>query len=237
MLNRHDLDCKSCISISTTLILALSLSLMANIGYADEMNPGVFSKDSSPYGIPYGQWISKWWQWNMEIPAAQHPRDNYSPEKCSVNQAGPVWFLPDILTGKEERTCTIPASKAILVPLLTGEKHDDGSTATPLTDEQILNGAKAGNEYGIVSATLDGRQLVNLEQYRIQNPHTITVPGDNIFKNKAGTFKGMADGFFVFLEPLPPGKHDLTLTTSVSNPIESQYNYAAQAIYHLNIEP
>lgn len=38
-----------------------------------------------------------------------------------MNQNDSVWFIPDILTGKEERTCTIPEGKAILVPLITGE--------------------------------------------------------------------------------------------------------------------
>jgi hypothetical protein len=43
----------------------------------------------------------------------------------------------------------------------------------------------------------------------------------------------MADGFFVFLEPLPPGNHELQLSTSVSNPVEPQYNYAAEVLYNL----
>jgi hypothetical protein len=57
----------------------------------------------------------------MSIPTSEHPRDAYSEEKCAVNQEGPVWFLADQLGGREERTCTIPAGKAILIPLLTGE--------------------------------------------------------------------------------------------------------------------
>ena len=98
------------------LVVCMMLSILSltAFSHADSINPGVYSKDSSPYGIPYSQWISKWWQWNMEIPTAQHPRDNYSPEKCSVNQSGPVWFLPDILGGKEERTCTLPGGKLFL---------------------------------------------------------------------------------------------------------------------------
>ncbi len=58
----------------------------------------------------------------------------------------------------------------------------------------------------------------------------------NIFHLPAGTFKSHADGFFVFLEPPPPGKHDLTLRTSVVNPTTPSYNYAAESIYHLTIK-
>jgi hypothetical protein len=43
------------------------------------------------------------------------------PKNVRLTKGGPVWFLADHLAGREERTCTIPAGKAILIPLLTGE--------------------------------------------------------------------------------------------------------------------
>ena len=49
--------------------------------------------------------------------------------------------------------------------------------------------------------------------------------------------RAFADGFFVFLEPLPPGKHDVHLKVSVLNPVETNYNYNADWTYHLIIEP
>jgi hypothetical protein len=61
----------------------------------------------------------------MGIPSAEHPRDHYTPSGCTINQSGPVWFLADLLSGKAERSCTIPAGKAILVPMLTGNCDAD----------------------------------------------------------------------------------------------------------------
>ena len=29
------------------------------------------------------------------VPSSQHPRENYSPDNCAINQSGPVWFLAD----------------------------------------------------------------------------------------------------------------------------------------------
>jgi hypothetical protein len=200
---------------------------------ADSINPGVFSKDSSPYNIPYAEWVSKWWQWTMGIPSGQHPRENYDPMKCGNNQSGPVWFLADGLSGKEERTCTIPAGKAILVPLLTGNCHNDG-VPQPMNDQELKTCAMAGDEYGVISATSDGKPLKNLQQYRTQTPfYNITVPKDNIYENKEGVYRAFADGFFVFLEPLPEGRHDLTLKTNVQNPNVPDYNYSAEVVYHL----
>jgi hypothetical protein len=46
-----------------------------------------------------------------------------------------------------------------------------------------------------------------------------------------------ADGYFVFLEPLPTGKHDVNLKVSVLNSVEPSYNYNADWTYHLNVVP
>jgi hypothetical protein len=149
-----------------------------------------------------------------------------------------VWFLPDILSGKEERTCTISHEKAILVPLLTGFCDDDNTDPNVKTNEGLRKCAMQGNEYGVLSASLDGSKLQDINQYRTQTRFfNLTVPENNFCNCVPGTFKSMADGFFVFLKLLLVGKHDLVLTTSVSNPIAPSFNYAAESTYHLIISP
>jgi hypothetical protein len=222
------------IFLSTILSMLIIFIYVPLINAAD--NSLLYSKDSNPYSISYGDWIATWWQWNIGIPPAQHPRDHFSPQTCTTDQAGPVWFLPDILSGKEDRSCTMPSGKAILVPLLTGFCDDDNTDPAVKTDEGLRKCAMAGNEYGILSAKLDGVDLQNLDQYRMQsNFFNLTVPKDNFCNCVPGTFKSTADGFFIFLKPLSVGKHDLVLTTSVSNPVSPSYNYAAESVYHLTI--
>src|SRR6266498_4133756 len=169
------------------IIFVLAISSLMTFASADNMNAGVFSKDSKPYSIHYGEWIAKWWQWNQGIPSIQHPRDNYSPEKCVIHQSGPVWFLADILTGKEERTCTIPSGKAVLVPLLTGMCDNDNTDPKLKTDVGLRDCATAGDDFGVISASLDGKKLQNLDQYRTQSGFfNITISKDNIFNNIPG---------------------------------------------------
>jgi hypothetical protein len=226
------------IYLATALILTLisSVAVPNNSAVADSINPGVFARDSSPYGIPYGKWLAKWWNWTSSIPAPQHPRDDYTPEKCTMNQEGPVWFLADQLGGREERTCTIPAGKSIFIPLLVGEC--EFSTPELKSDEDLRRCASAGNEYGVIEATVDGDKLKNLDQYRTQSGFfNITIAQGNIYETPPGTFRGFADGFFVFLEPLPPGEHRVDLKVSVLNPIDPSYNYNADWTYHLIVEP
>jgi hypothetical protein len=217
-----------------TLVTILALILLPTDSIADNINPGIFAKDSSPYGIPYRDWIAKWWQWTMSIPASEHPRDSYTQEKCRMNQEGPVWFLPDQLGGREERSCTVPSGKAILIPLLTGEC--DYGVPEVKNDQDLRRCAMAGNEYGVIQATIDGRMVMNLEQYRTQSGlFNITIPADNIYQAPPGVFEAMVDGFFVFLEPPSPGRHEVNLKVSVLNPIETNYNYNAEWTYHLTV--
>lgn len=220
-------------SVMFSLLVSIVLTFVP-LAYAD--NAALFPKDSTPFGVSYGDWIARWWQWNFGIPPAEHPRDHFTPQRCTIDQNGSVWYLPDILSGKEERTCTIPHGKAILVPLLTGICDDDNTDPNLKTDEGLRNCAMQGNEYGVLSASLDGSPLQDLNQYRTQTKFfNLTMPVNNFGNNVPGTFKAMADGFFVFLKPLPVGAHDLVLTTSVSNPVAPSYNYAAESRYHLII--
>jgi hypothetical protein len=223
----------------SAFVFIMILCSVPPIVKADNMNPGIYSKDSSPFGVPYQEWLKRWWQWNMGFPSAEHPRLHYTPSRCTMNQNGPVWFLAHLLSGKEERTCSIPSGRAILVPLLTGNCDADGTTPNAPaseSDPSLIQCAKAGNEHGAISANLDGRELQKLAEYRtLTGFFNLNVPKDNVFHNRPGTWRSVNDGFFVFLEPLPVGNHELHLKTNVINPIDPSYNYSADLIYHLII--
>lgn len=96
----------------------------------------------------------------------------------------------------------------------------------------------AGDEYGVVEATVDGVKLKDLENYRTQSGiFNSTQVENNIYDVPVGTFRALADGYFVFLEPLSAGNHTVNLKVSVLNPIEPTFNYNADWTYHLNLVP
>jgi hypothetical protein len=231
---------KSCQLVFWTSICVIAIfsnvSSHPTIVSADELNPSVYSIDSEPYNITYGNWLAKSTQRMIQIPKEIHPAINYTSERCGTDQSGPVWFLTCIFDSGEERNCIIPSGKSILLPLLMGTCWDDINS--PMKDQEIIQCARAGNEHGMISATIDGKEIKNLESYRTVSPFfNITVPENNIYDSMPGVWKAKTDGFFLFLEPLQPGNHSIHTTVSILNPMNNAYNYGADLTYHLVVPP
>jgi hypothetical protein len=94
-----------------------------------------------------------------------------------------------------ELTYTMPAGKAILFPILSGECD----YSTEKSDAEVCKCATEGNEFGVIFTTIDGVRLQNLGQYRIQSDFfNIILPEDSIYEADPDTFKAIVDGFFVF---------------------------------------
>jgi hypothetical protein len=85
---------------------------------------------------------------------------------------------------------------------------------------------------------LDGTKLEGLENNRIVSPlFNATFPEDNIFGAPPGTTKAVSDGNWVFLKPLPAGKHEITakgpsldITTTATN------TFVSDVTYHLTVQ-
>jgi hypothetical protein len=55
------------------------------------------------------------------------------------------------------------------------------------TDADVRKCATEGNDYGVISGTLDGIEIKNLDQYRIDSGfYNITHAADNIYDLPAG---------------------------------------------------
>jgi hypothetical protein len=218
----------------TTLAPDLTISRSAG---ADAMNPGVFSIDSKPYGISYSEWTAKWWQWIISIPEKDNPNLDFTGEKCSLNQNDSnVMFLAPTFGGSATRECTMPQGKAIFFPVLTGE-CDYLTEPTIKTEPELLKCAMSVNEGGVVRVTVDGVELKNLEKYRVQSPlFDLTMPLGTAFEGPVGKTKGIADGYYIFLEPLSPGKHTIQFSGSVvDNPTTGTTSYATAVTYNINV--
>ena len=193
-------------------------------------NPGVAPTASRPTGRTYGEWAAAWWQWFGRIPADRHPLNDDSGADCSVGQTGAIWFLGGTAGGPPvTRRCAVPAGTALFAPLIAYEcSTAEGNGAT---EAELRACANAGiDAVSDVRASLDGREVRDVRQYRAQSPpFTFTLVEGNLFGLPAGPTPAVADGYWLFLEPLPPGQHTLTLrgviATPGGEPFESEVTY------------
>jgi hypothetical protein len=227
--------------VSSLIAITLPIVFISSIdiAHSDSLNPGVYSSNSSPFNVPYKEWVAKWWDHNVKFGAEEHPRDNFSPELCNLDQkkSDPVYYLPDNLSGEKERACIVPAGKAVLAPQITGSCWDDNTDPRLKTEAGLRECSKEGQEFGTVTATLNGRELQGLEQYRVTSDvFNMTIPQNNAFESPSGTFPAIADGFFVFLEPLMPGRHTLELQQSNIDPVKPELNFASKTTYILTVQ-
>jgi hypothetical protein len=191
----------------------------------------LFAPDSGPFGRTYAEWTAKWWQWVLSITKTENPLIDQNGKNCANNQSGPVWFLAGTLKGPAERSCTIPAHKAILFPVINVEASTAEGDGT--TEKELAARVKFEmDQITDMRATISGTNVNELKQYRIQSPlFNVTLPTDNVLWLPAQTTKMMSEGYWLFLKPLEPRNYDLnSFGSCLSGRIKIGISY------HLTIE-
>lgn len=206
--------------IHIILLFVFTTLLSGNILTLAIANLDKFAIDSSPYGIPYNNWLEKWWTWWISIPVDKHPYyDPSDPERCSMMQDGPVWFLPDITPGKKlDYNCNIPFGKSILIPVSVTfcEKNIKGTCGTIQTDKELLD--KTDNvrtflehmevEIDGIKIPLDGPPVkTGFFNITVPNPPPLEIWSEI----KPGTQKTAASGYFLIIRDIPEGEHVINL--------------------------
>ena len=218
------IHCLSILVLSAIIVLTPSLSFQsqtnsskyssnsnANDNNANNSQIAVFSAESKPYGLTYGEWTAKWWQWGYAIPKNINPAYDDTGKHCAQKQEGPVWFLAGTYGHPVNRKCDIPAGKAILFPILNSECSFAEFPKLRTLSELRVCAKIIQDQVTTLNASVDGVPIPNLQKYRIQSPpFNFTLPQNNILGMPANiTTQAIADGNWVFLKPLSPGSHKI----------------------------
>lgn len=216
--------------------IVLGLSVLPTMAFARNPNPGVLPLNSHAFGMTYGEWSVAWWQWGLSIPAATNPILDTTGANCAEGQAGHVWFLAGTFGGPAViRTCTVPTGRALFFPLLNAangaalfdcEPTNPGVPCVVSTLRALA--AAVVDSPTTLEASVDGVELRDLTDYRVQSPvFTLTLPVGNGVGVASGTYAPqVSDGFWLMLAPLSAGKHTIHFK-SVSNggfEVEVTYN-------------
>ena len=222
-----------CLSIFAVLIIPVTLSNIEGSNISERVYP----INSKPYGLTYGEWSAKWWQWLTSIPTKDNPSVDETGAKCAVGQKEPnLWFLSGTGGGEVTRACSIPAGKAIFFPVLNVEC--DYLSPDLKTESDLRKCAKDDQDKATnLQATVDGVAIPDLKSYRVQSPlFNMTLPKDNAMGYPQGTTQAVSDGFWIILKPLPAGEHQIHFSGSlVDFTATGPLNFVSDAKYDITV--
>ncbi len=198
-------------------------------------NAGVLSPDQPWYGLTYGEWSAKWYQWIYAIPAPNNPWFDTTGQHAKVGQNEPVFFLtgvlcalssPTAVCGQEgatvTREVTIRRGTPLFFPVANMQIDNLGNTGPLMTPDEMqpIAGTAMDSVVGM-SATIDGVAVQNLSSYRVIAPvFSYRIPGNNIYQAQGYDFgpqkvdPAVSDGVFLLLAPLPVGLHTIHFTAA-----------------------
>lgn len=205
---------------------------------ADDINEGVLSLNSKPYGMSYEDWTLKLWHWLLSIPSDINPSLDPTGERCAQGQDinSTVFFIIGSGGSTVERTCTIPAGKAIFIPINAVECSFLEFPAAK-TDEDLHKCAEEDQSSNPgLYLSLDGREFKELEKYRVHSrAFNITFSDNNIF-GVSGPTRAVSDGYWIMLEPLARGNHVIHFKASLTNPTTGILYFSEDTKYNLNVK-
>lgn len=154
-----------------------------------------------------------WWQWAMDLPI--EPVLDQTGALCGLGDQGEVWFLAGTDGTRDDitRTCTIPLGVRLLVPVATRYVRRPFAPGKRERVEECaqLQGRAAMPPDGLLHArvTLDGVEVGIGAADRVPSPGCFDpYPGLPAAEGKPPPLAA-SDGYWLLLEPLPPGEHVL----------------------------
>jgi hypothetical protein len=149
----------------------------------------------------------------LSIPKKKNPSIDKTGKYCSMNQNDEnVWFLTGTFgnTLPVKRSCIIPKEKSIFFPILVKEDSLKEDFDLKTESDLIKRASDATNRLICMEATIDGKSIDKLENYRVQSEiFDLVFPEDNVYDVRAGPTRSVCDGYWLFVKPLEIGRHTI----------------------------
>jgi hypothetical protein len=187
----------------------------------EERRPEVLSNREvrEATGKTISQWAAKWWQWAFDHPEVL---GDATGEFSSLGDVGgPVFFAQGSGGDPVRADVVVPGGQYILLPVATYiwtffDLCADVDCARQIINHNFIDGIT------YTSVRIDGEQVHNMRSHLVRLDETNPV----VFKVDAGPIQsdgygGILDaaqgGYWLMLEPLPPGKHHVSFFTTIPN--------------------
>jgi hypothetical protein len=181
-----------------------------------------YNSDATPYGLTYGRWTAEWWRWAMSIPKSNNPVIDETGRYADVNQPNDVWFLAGRFAGEDKhlprRQSTIPMRRSILIPILNCEASLLEFPALKTEQELLDHISKDMNTIVKKECIVNGQRIP--PQRVKSDPEIFPL---SVHQDLGGLDSGSrdlrcaADGYWVFLKPLPAGRYNISFVGVCEN--------------------
>jgi hypothetical protein len=188
----------------------------------------LFDSNDKIYGLTYGQWTVKWWDWIMPIPYDQSPLWDETGAQWRKNQpSSDVWFLIGDFAEDPEKKRThtytrvindMDSGRSVLIPVLNCMATSLEYTKLK-TPEDLLNHVAVD-----VSSIVKKDLFINGKRY-----HPVRVSSDpkitktTIIENNAFNIKNFgitdaaSEGYWAFIKTINKGHYTIRFEGSCEN--------------------
>jgi hypothetical protein len=223
-----------------------ALLLLANA--ASTSSGQALPPDSHPYGLSYPEWAAKWEQWSFSL-STNNLELVGKPDLCR-GEGTSVRFLAGVyIPGNngqtiETREVTIDPGTPLFLTVLsaqddnTGCNGDELDFTTNTVSELLATTAGNWSYVSLTSCTIDGVPVAGLSD-PATTPYLVTTPPysyttakeANVVANLYGVpclpgdftvYPAVAEGVYLMLAPLPPGKHVVQFV-GIVGPVSSPF--------------
>jgi hypothetical protein len=221
---------KRLILMAASVILALSLA--APVAFAQ-------AEQGSKAPKTAGDLAAAWWQWALSEPEATNPLigsytggpqcDGQPLDDTRVD----TWFLAGSTgTDPAVRTCSVPAGSQLFFPVVTTSwTFTDPETDTDKLARESVQGFMrsllSDPEFSMV-VTVDGKEVHRIVRGK-SHFFDVQLQEGNLLGAPAGTYRALADGFWVTLPPLSEGEHTIHIVMTSSG-------FSQDITYKLTVE-
>jgi hypothetical protein len=191
------------LSILSMLSFAGIVSTNINAQIAELVAPEV-----KVAGRSQNEWGDRWWQWAFSFGADDSPVADTTGENCQLKQEGDVWFLAGTYESvRTIRKCTVPAGKHLFFPLVNYVYYPGRQGGKLKCEALKQNAAELTDDVSMLVLELNGKRARGLEKHRFSSDACFDLDVRRV--PVRDMYPAAANGYFVMLKPLPPGKYEL----------------------------
>jgi hypothetical protein len=180
----------------------------------------LFTEMDKPYGLTYGEWTVIWWQWVLSVPTSINPLTDQTGQHWNTAQpSSDVYFLVGnigaIHKSFPHRNIKIESGRSILLPVLNCEANSLEYPDLKTHDDLLRHVVDDVNTIVKKNVFINGIRLNPVRVPSEPRIFRVTINKDNIFGVKdPNSTDATADGFWIFLKPLPRGSYTIRIEGS-----------------------